>query len=294
MRRSLLLFALVILFTLPLAAQVPNSGFESWTSGSPDGWFTSNSGSFIAINKSSIAHSGSASARGDVLLLSPSTIVLPPLLQVGASGQGFAYTQRPAALNGYFVYFPLAGSGDQLFIDCLLYKGGSQPTTIASGAKFYTSTVSSFTQFSVPLTYLSAGAPDTCIIIMEIMGPASGGQAHQGSYFMVDDLAFGAATGVGSTGGPSAFRLEQNYPNPFNPSTSISYQLTTRSNVSLKVYNVLGAEVASLLDVRQQAGHYSVTWNAGNLPSGVYLYQLVAVSESGEIFRETRRATLLK
>ena len=68
----------------------------------------------------------------------------------------------------------------------------------------------------------------------------------------------------------------QNYPNPFNPSTIISFKLPEQTNVELKIYDVLGNEVATLVNENRPAGSYEVEWNASNLPSGVYIYQLVA------------------
>jgi hypothetical protein len=73
---------------------------------------------------------------------------------------------------------------------------------------------------------------------------------------------------------PAHFILSQNYPNPFNPSTQIDYQLSTRNIVSLKVYDVIGKEIATLVSEIQEAGRYSVPFNAGALPSGIYLYRL--------------------
>ena len=73
---------------------------------------------------------------------------------------------------------------------------------------------------------------------------------------------------------PEEFVLRQNFPNPFNPSTIINYQLAMNSLVRLKVYDVLGQEVATLVDGRMRAGEHSVRWNAGGLPSGVYLCRL--------------------
>ena len=72
----------------------------------------------------------------------------------------------------------------------------------------------------------------------------------------------------------SSFKLEQNYPNPFNPVTQITYYIPVDSHVRLKVYNVLGNEVASLVDEEKPAGEYSVKFNATGLSSGVYIYRL--------------------
>jgi hypothetical protein len=73
---------------------------------------------------------------------------------------------------------------------------------------------------------------------------------------------------------PSKFALSQNYPNPFNPTTNISYQLPVSGHVSLKVFDLLGREVALLVNEQKFAGTYTATFNATNLSSGVYFYQL--------------------
>tara|TARA_R110000868_G_scaffold259361_4_gene517244 strand:+ start:9843 stop:10652 length:810 start_codon:yes stop_codon:yes gene_type:complete len=75
---------------------------------------------------------------------------------------------------------------------------------------------------------------------------------------------------------PSTLKLEQNYPNPFNPSTTISYQLATPAQVKLQVFNLLGKEVATLVNGFQTSGGQSVTWNASQVPSGIYMYRITA------------------
>jgi hypothetical protein len=76
---------------------------------------------------------------------------------------------------------------------------------------------------------------------------------------------------VTAAGAPNAFALSQNYPNPFNPTTVISYQLSMNSNVTLKVYDMLGREVASLVNELKRAGTHSVSFDASKLSSGLYL-----------------------
>ncbi len=88
---------------------------------------------------------------------------------------------------------------------------------------------------------------------------------------------------------PSHFLLHQNYPNPFNPSTVISYELPGNSFVNLKVFDILGREIITLVDQRQAAGNHAVTFNASLLPSGVYFYRLQTSGGS-----MTRKMVLLK
>ena len=110
---------------------------------------------------------------------------------------------------------------------------------------------------------------------------------------------FGVITGIVSSEKnlPMNYRLRQNYPNPFNPSTVISYQLAGQSRVTLKVYDLLGREVATLVNEVKSAGNYTATFNASNLPSSVYFYRLTAntlsSSQTGN-FNFVKKMLLLK
>ena len=96
-----------------------------------------------------------------------------------------------------------------------------------------------------------------------------------------------------SIGIPKQFELSQNYPNPFNPSTKINYDLPVDSKVSLKVYDMTGREVASLVNTTQIAGYYVVEFNVSNMASGIYFYTLTAEG-NGKNFIATKKMLLLK
>ncbi|MCU7505266.1 MAG: T9SS type A sorting domain-containing protein [Ignavibacteria bacterium] len=93
---------------------------------------------------------------------------------------------------------------------------------------------------------------------------------------------------------PDKYELYQNFPNPFNPSTTISYQLSEQSKVSLKIYNALGEEVAALAENIREAGYYETQWNASSFASGIYIYQLYAKGKDGHEFIQRKKMLLIK
>ena len=114
----------------------------------------------------------------------------------------------------------------------------------------------------------------------------SGNYSSSASFTMVSE----AATEVNNNNIElNSFKLSQNYPNPFNPSTTINFVVPYQTRVTLKIYNVLGSEVATLVNEEKPAGSYNVTFNAGNLASGVYFYQLKAGN-----FISTKKLMLVK
>jgi len=93
---------------------------------------------------------------------------------------------------------------------------------------------------------------------------------------------------------PTTSKLEQNYPNPFNPTTTINFSLSHNSWVHLKVYNILGQEIAVLLNSQTSVGNHSVTFNADKLPAGIYLYKLTTFGINGSPFTSVKKMLLEK
>jgi hypothetical protein len=137
----------------------------------------------------------------------------------------------------------------------------------------------------------AVGAP-----VSVYLGFKVGCTAECGSFEVtVDDVSLVLLSDVGTTvaekslATPKEFALEQNYPNPFNPTTEIHYSISTKTNVNLTVYDVLGHTVATLVNEVKNSGSYKAAFNADGLSSGIYLYKLQA---EGRVL--TRRMLLLK
>lgn len=109
------------------------------------------------------------------------------------------------------------------------------------------------------------------------------------SFMIINFIYNGNAPAVIPAISENTFSLKQNYPNPFNPSTTIEYTAPVNTHVTLKIYDILGKEITTLVDKYQNSGSYIVIWNASNLSSGVYFYKLVAGNNV-----ETKRMLLSK
>ncbi|HTR80377.1 MAG TPA: T9SS type A sorting domain-containing protein [Bacteroidota bacterium] len=126
--------------------------------------------------------------------------------------------------------------------------------------------------------------------IGDLKGSAASTDTLDNVYYQEFDVVnSGTSVGAQNNVTPNKFELVQNYPNPFNPSTQINYSIANNAHVTLKVYNVLGQEVASLVNGNETAGSHSVTFNASNLASGMYIYKLAS-----DNFTSVKKMMLLK
>ena len=117
-----------------------------------------------------------------------------------------------------------------------------------------------------------SGAPDNSTYFYTVRAQVAAGVAAE-----IHDIS------------PTSYSLAQNYPNPFNPVTDIHYSIAHADKVTLRVFNVLGQEVAVLVDGLQTAGLHKVSFDGANLPSGVYIYRLETPN-----FSSSRKMLLLK
>ncbi len=127
---------------------------------------------------------------------------------------------------------------------------------------------------SIGITYMSAVGPT-----WELVGAKVDGRTY-GTLLSVDEKHFKT---------PATFSLSQNYPNPFNPSTTFEYQLPVSTMVSLKIYDVLGREVAALVNEEKSAGAFKAVWNAKNFSSGIYFARMTVKN-----FSDIKKMILMK
>jgi hypothetical protein len=137
-----------------------------------------------------------------------------------------------------------------------------------------------WTELSFDLSHANPALIFQKVVLIFDLGTVGDGSAN--FTFYVDDITNAGTVGVDRVSEeiPGGITLSQNYPNPFNPSTVIGYQLSEGGDVSLKVYDLLGREVAVLVNQNQSAGSYNVTFDATNLTSGVYMYRLQSGSKT--------------
>jgi hypothetical protein len=292
-------------------AQIPNSGFENWTGGNPDSWTTNNIIGFLElVTQSNDAHSGNSSAKMEMMTAMSS--LMQPVLNAGPITVGIPVTTRHGTINFYYKYAPTT-STVYLVAVVGMYKSG---TYIGGGIASTKSSTSSYTKLTSTISYINQNVPDMATIYITLLDSFFNSQSA-GTIALIDDIYFDQPNDItDSKNSPDDYSLSQNYPNPFNPNTVIRYQLPVSGEVTLKVYDILGNEIATLVDDYKTAGKYEVEFTAishsgevRNLPSGVsaiggyasgvYFYQLLVSalqSKDGksDSFVETKKMVLMK
>ena len=261
------LFVTILISSFSFAQEIPNNSFENWNAGDPVDWWTNDIVGFDAVTQTSDAWEGSSAAK--MTVLDGGGFAVIPFLTVGDMGSGTPVSQRYGSFKGYYKLNPL---GDENF-NVQVFMWTSTNLVGAGLAQF--PAAGSWTEFNVPIEYSSGETPGIAMLSMFVVN--SNGIATPGTWAIVDYVTFGTPTDVEKINGlPEDYSIKQNYPNPFNPSTNIEYAIPSESFVELKVYDILGNEVATLVNEQQQAGVYRADFTASNLPSGMYFARISA------------------
>ncbi len=267
-----------------LAQAIPNAGFETWVGGYPVSWGVSSIPPIFTITQSNEPHSGISAADGQVIPYQGG--FLRPTLSAS-----FPINTRPQALHGWYKFTSIGDN--QFYVRTEFYLLGAY---IGDGYFSTRTSTVTYREFTVSIDWYTTLTPDSVTITIFVPG---GG--HLGTRFVVDDLTFRLPSDVHENGWsiPQEFSVEQNYPNPFNPTTKINFSVPTTSFTTLKVFDILGKEVATLVNEELKPGSYETTFSAKggsasggdgkDLSSGVYFYRLQAGS-----FVETKKLLLLR
>jgi hypothetical protein len=278
-----ILILLLAIVTANTFGQIPNSGFENWTTvGSymdPDGWKTNNSGatSFYTITRANDSYPTSVGIYSIRIESNPSLMSNPAeALGVTMSGTtisvplpAFPITGHPTSLTGYYKFAPL--NGDTMRISIILYNGG---TAVSNGSFNSTSSVSSWTSFSIPLSsYATADSAHIILASYNCIAAPPQSVPYGNSVLYVDNLNFDNLITVGIADLNKTDYLSI-YPNPFSTLTTLQID-NHLHNATLTVDNCFGQTVKEVKNISGQ----TVALSRDNLPSGLYFIRLTQDSK---------------
>lgn len=269
--KNIFLFISVLISPF-IHAQIANPSFENWSGSSPTGWIT-NEGIYSGVaQQSSDAHAGSSAVRLNVV--QSGSVTAGGTLSTDNSGSGYyPISAVPVALHGWCIA-NIAGTGDRLAISSNVTINGVSQSFFLNYVNQSSAVYKEFV-YTFPTTAASgADSFDLAFIV--------GNQTatlNTSTYFIVDDLSFGSASGIDDLN--SSATLEACSPNPATTTANIIYSISNACAVEVGLYDVLGHRVRTLLEsTEQESGRYKIPVDLSELQNGVYIYQLIANGQS--------------
>ena len=285
MKKTILSIAAVAFTSASLFAQIPNNGFENWTSmgsySNPDGWDQLNnltaSASIYTCTKGTPGFVGT----GYLKLVSKTVgtnvapgIAVSGLINISAMKpkSGFPYTGQPQKLTGSWQY--MAGStSDAGFISVILTKWNStsmKRDTIAKANQVLSGMAMSWATFNINLTYKSSALPDSAIIVLS----ASGATPVANSYLYVDNLSFvGSVAGINNI--DNYVSNINTYPNPTSDNINVELYAQKVSTIKLQLIDITGKLIKEI-NVGEVQGNYKHTINTTGISKGIYFLKVIA------------------
>lgn len=285
MKRSILYFTTGLFLTASAWAQIPNNGFENWTSAgsyqNPDNWDNLNamttSMSVYTCTKGTPGNPGTAYLK----LVSKNVSGMGVMPGIAATGTinvgnmnvtgGFAFAQRPQSMTGAWQY--MAYGADAGFVAVYLTKwnsGMNKRDTVAMALQSLSGMVMSWQNFTLNLTYMSGGNPDTAQIILS----SSGMTPVANSYLYADNLAFtGSVAGVKENG--CLITQLSLFPNPANDQLTLELTLAKKNDLKIQVLDLSGKIIKEVNEIGL-TGKVNKTLDLSALSKGVYFVRLLA------------------
>lgn len=293
MKKIVLSITVAFIATSTLFAQIPNNGFENWTSmgsySNPDGWATMND--MTAMSSVYTATKGTPGNVGaSYLKLTSKTVGGSVVNGIAVSGTlntmtmqptaGFPYTGQPVSLTGKWQY--MASSAGSVSITLSKWNTTTnQRDIVATGSQTLSGMAMSWASFTINLNYMMSMAPDSCMIVLK----ASGNTPTNNDYLWVDNLAFsGSVAGLNENNSP--VQGLSIYPNPIQDKINVSFNIQNEKTVTLKVTDIDG-KLIHTQNFEQISGSINQSIDATKFPKGIYF-----VTISNESISETRKIVI--
>jgi hypothetical protein len=302
MNRIFSLLSILLIFCVnSFAQQIPNSSFEIWSGSKPDSWNTSNQnfpliGAITTVSRDmSDPQQGTASAKLTAVKVSipfVGTYNIPGALTLGKLNVdlakqsasvtgGYPFVGRPLKLSGYFKYQPVNNDTCLLGLGLFKWNNGKQDT-LGFGAIDTFGIINTWTQFEIPIHYLSAATSDTVNILFLNSNPLDGID-HTGTALWVDNLSFD----YGSVGieGLTSVKEVQIYAEPFNKRLILEFAFDKPENLDISLYSMAGTETNHWKRSVQKS---TERLDVNNLSPGTYVIRI----SSGNRLIDTRKITI--
>lgn len=278
--KALLIFAALCLFTnLTSNAQVPNNGFEDWENDvdgnwNPKFWITSNSTPDTSVRPYTPAYAGNYSMQVSSLPVGGG-FVIPGMAYIN-----YLTHDRPTQMT--ICMQATVAAGDQILVYYSSWRNDTMIAAVGNCTFHIDSSMSQFHCLNFPIIHTNLLIPDTAQVMI-IAGYLTSAQA--GTSVIVDEITLsGDDNGINETKDNSTVTLLQNYPNPLSTSGVIPITLTQNSNVVIKIYDLHGREVKTIIDKFMTAGHHNINLSVNELSKGFYYY-----NAKGENFNLTKK-----
>ncbi|MDP2385773.1 MAG: T9SS type A sorting domain-containing protein [Bacteroidota bacterium] len=295
MKKIFLSIISVLCFTATTFAQVPNNGFETWTSmgsyNNPDGWGTLNNTTAIASVYT--ANKGTPGSPGTAYLkLTSKTVSTAVVNGIAVSGvldsttmlpkSGFAFAQRPASFTGKWQHMIYGSSQGSIRVTLTRWDNTlNQRIAVATANQTLSGMAMSWANFTIPFTYTDGGTPDTCIIILK----ASGANPTNNDYLWVDNLGFSGSV-IGIEKHDFFLTDLMIFPNPSSETINVNLNLKVPQKVSIELTDISGKLISSK-NVGILQGESIQVINITGIAKGIYFVNVI-----GEQGSETRKIVI--